>query len=151
MATKQQNVRMRTTLTGQRQLPSLFWSAIGTMEEPQLGEVPQGRFPRFALHIRPDFAKTVLTPDMEPAKIILLRNVFFRAFVVGVLFALIFLILTLALWNTWARWVVHLFAIDEKDLGRIVLEFFTHVRIVLVFFFLVPAIALHWTARKQQL
>ena len=87
---------------------------------------------------------------MEHAKIIFLRNVFFRAFIVGVLITLLFLILTLALWNTWAGWVIHLFAVDEKDLGRIVLEFFTHVRIVLIFFFLVPAIALHWTAKKQQ-
>jgi hypothetical protein len=87
---------------------------------------------------------------MEHAKIIFLRNFFFRAFVVGVLFAALFLIMTLALWNTWAGLVAHVFAVDEKDLGRIVLEFFTHVRIVLVFFFLVPAIALHWTAKKQQ-
>jgi hypothetical protein len=87
---------------------------------------------------------------MEHAKIVFLRNVFFRAFVVGVVFALFFLIMTLALWNMWAGWVAHLFAVDEKELGRIVLEFFTHVRIVLVFFFLVPAIALHWTAKKQQ-
>jgi hypothetical protein len=87
---------------------------------------------------------------MEREKIIFLRNVFFRAFVVGVLVTLFLLIMTLALWNTWAGWVVHLFAVDEKDLGRIVLEFFTHIRIVLVYFFVVPAIALHWTAKKQQ-
>jgi hypothetical protein len=87
---------------------------------------------------------------MERDKIIFLRNFFFRAFVVGALFAIVFLIMTLALWNMWAGWVARLFVVDEKDLGRIVLEFFTHLRIVLIFFFLVPAIALHWTARKQQ-
>jgi hypothetical protein len=59
------------------------------------------------------------------------------------------LILTLALWNTWTGWVTHLFLVDEKDLGRIVVEFFAHVRIVLIFLFLVPALALHWMARKQ--
>lgn len=88
--------------------------------------------------------------DMEPEKVIFLRNFFFRAFVIGLLFALFFLIMTLTLWNTWAGWVAHLFTVDEKDLGRIVLEFFTHVRIVLIFFFLVPALALHWTAKKQR-
>ena len=88
--------------------------------------------------------------DMKHEHIIFLRNFFFRAFVIGVAFALFFFIMTLAFWNTWTGWVLHLFKVDEKDLGRIVLEFFTHVRIVLVFFFLVPALALHWTAKKQR-
>jgi hypothetical protein len=86
---------------------------------------------------------------MEREKIILLRNVFIRAFIVGVLFAIVFFVITLALWDTWTRLVTHWFPVDEKDLGRVALEFFTHIRIVLVFFFLVPAIALHWTAQKQ--
>jgi hypothetical protein len=65
---------------------------------------------------------------MERDKIIFLRNFFFRAFVVGALFAIVFLVMTLALWNMWAGWVARLFVVDEKDLGRIVLEFFTHLR-----------------------
>jgi hypothetical protein len=88
--------------------------------------------------------------DMKHENIIFLRNFFFRAFVIGLLFALLFLVLTLTLWNTWTGWGAHLFAVDEKDLSRIVLQFFTLVRIVLIFFFLVPALALHWMAKKQQ-
>jgi hypothetical protein len=87
---------------------------------------------------------------MEYEKIILLRNFFFRCFVIGVLIAILFLILTFALWSTWEGLVIHLFALDEKDVGRIVVEFFTQIRIVLIFFFLVPTLALHWSAKKQQ-
>ena len=39
---------------------------------------------------------------------------------------------------------------DEKELGRLALVFLMTLRIVLVFLFLVPALALHWMARKKQ-
>ena len=86
---------------------------------------------------------------MEHEKIIFLRNLFLRMFVVGIVIALLLFGATLAFWNTAAGWVMHLFSVDEKTLGRIVLTFFTNVRIVVLFFFLVPAIALHWTAKES--
>jgi hypothetical protein len=86
---------------------------------------------------------------MESDKIIFLRNFFFCAFIIGVVFALFYVIGTYAFWDTAAQWAVHFYKIDEKDIGRIVLTFFTNVRLVLVFLFLVPALALHWMARKK--
>ena len=86
---------------------------------------------------------------MEREKIIFLRNLFLRMFVVGIVIALRLLGATLAFWNIAAGWVMHLFSVDEKTLGIIVLTFFTNVRIVVLFFFLVPAIALHWMAKKS--
>ena len=85
---------------------------------------------------------------MEHEKIIFLRNLFLRMFVVGIVIALLLFGATLAFWNVAVGWAMHLFGVDEKTLGRIVLTFFTNVRIVVLFFFLVPAIALHWTAKK---
>lgn len=85
---------------------------------------------------------------MEPEKIIFLRNLFLRAFVVGVLFAFFYWLVTLALWQAYAPWLMERFKLDEKDLGALTLNFFANVRIVLVFFFLVPALALHWSAKK---
>ncbi len=85
---------------------------------------------------------------MEREKIIFFRNLFLRMFVVGIVIGFLLLGATLAFWNTAASWVMHLFSVDEKTLGRIVLTFFTNVRIVVLFFFLVPAIALHWAAKK---
>jgi hypothetical protein len=43
-----------------------------------------------------------------------------------------------------------LLQIDEKEFGRLALLFFIQLRVALVFFFLVPALALHWMARKRQ-
>jgi hypothetical protein len=86
---------------------------------------------------------------VEHEKIIFLRNVLFRAFVIGAVFALFLFAATFAFWSTWSSLVLHLFKVDERELGRIVLLFFTLVRLVLVFLFLVPALALHWTAKKR--
>ncbi len=85
---------------------------------------------------------------MDREKIIFLRNLFLRAFVVAVLFTLFYWIATLALWHAYAPWLVERFKLDENELGALTLNFFANVRIVIVFFFLVPALALHWSAKK---
>jgi hypothetical protein len=54
----------------------------------------------------------------------------------------------LALWHAYAPWLIEQFKVDEKELGGLTLNFFANVRIVIVFFFLVPALALHWSAKK---
>jgi len=85
---------------------------------------------------------------MEREKIVFLRNFFLRAFVVGVLFALFYWVATLALWRSYAPWLIEGLKLDEKPLGALTLNFLANVRIVIVFFFLVPALALHWSAKK---
>ena len=85
---------------------------------------------------------------MEREKIIFLRNFFLRGFAVGVLFALFYWIVTVTLWHTYIPWLSEWFKVDEKELGAITLNFFANLRVVLVFFFLVPALALHWSAKK---
>lgn len=87
---------------------------------------------------------------MEYDKIIFFRNFLFRAFIIGVAFAVFYFIVTYAFWNTWASWVPSFFKVDEKEFGRLMVVFFMALRIVLVFLFLVPALALHWMARKKR-
>ena len=87
---------------------------------------------------------------MDYGKIIFFRNFFVRAFIIGVVFALFYFIVTYAFWDTWASWATHVFKTDEKELGRVVLMFFVELRLVLVFLFLVPALAFHWMARKMR-
>jgi hypothetical protein len=85
---------------------------------------------------------------MERENIIFFRNIFLRAFAIGILFAVFYWIATLALWHTYAPWLMEQFKLDEKELAALTLNFFANVRIVIVFFFLVPALALHWSAKK---
>jgi hypothetical protein len=88
--------------------------------------------------------------SMEYQTIIFFRNFFFRAFIIGLAFALFYFVATWLFWNTGVFWVTHFFKIDEREFSRLVLMFFIELRVVLVFFFLVPALALHWCARKKQ-
>ena len=87
---------------------------------------------------------------MDYGKIIFFRNFFVRAFIIGVVFALFYFIVTYAFWDTWASWATHVFKTDEKELGRVILMFFVELRLVLVFLFLVPGLAFHWMARKMR-
>jgi hypothetical protein len=86
---------------------------------------------------------------MERERIIFFRNFFFCAFFISLGFALFYFAATILLWDTAVSWATHLFKIDEKEFGRLVLLFFIELRVVIVFFFLVPALALHWTVRKR--
>ena len=86
---------------------------------------------------------------MEHDKIIFFRNFLFRAFIIGVAFGLLFFIVTYAFWQTWVSWAPAFFKVDEKELARLAVVFFMTLRIVLVFLFLVPALSLHWMARKK--
>ena len=85
---------------------------------------------------------------MDREKIIFFRNLFLRMFVIGIVFAILLLVATFVFWNSAAGWAMQMFKVDENDLGRIALQFFTNIRIVVLFFFLAPALALHWTAKK---
>ena len=57
---------------------------------------------------------------MEYEKIIFFRNFFFRAFIIGVAFALFYFVATYLFWNTGVSWATHFFKIDEKEFGRLV-------------------------------
>jgi hypothetical protein len=86
---------------------------------------------------------------VEREKTIFLRNFFFAAFVIGLVLALFYFAATMLLWNTGVSLATHFFKVDEKEFGRLVLQFFIQLRLIIVFFFLVPALALHWMARKK--
>jgi hypothetical protein len=52
------------------------------------------------------------------------------------------------LWHAYVPWLVERFKLDEKEVAALTLNFFANLRIVIVFFFLAPALALHWSAKK---
>ena len=86
---------------------------------------------------------------MERDKILFYRDLFLRAFAIGVAFALFYFVVTFAFWNTWASLTASWFKINEKEFAGHVLQFFLYVRLVIVFFFLIPALALHWMLKRR--
>ena len=85
---------------------------------------------------------------MENEKIVFFRNFLLRTLFIGVLFAILTFVLLVAFRNTWEMWVAKIFGTEEKELGKIVLNFFMNVRLLLVFLILSPAIALNWMVKK---
>ncbi|MDZ4715831.1 MAG: hypothetical protein SH819_10225 [Cytophagales bacterium] len=86
---------------------------------------------------------------MSRENIIFFRNFLLRTLLISIVFTIFFAVMTLALWDTFAPWVSSLFHLEEGELGEAVLDFFVHIRIVLVFFMLAPALALHWMAKGK--
>ena len=79
----------------------------------------------------------------------LIRNTLFRAFLIGIIFALLYFGAYYG-WRTYwdglmvDRWGL----IDEKSLHVLVIDFFGLIRFYLVFVLLIPALALHWTLMR---
>jgi hypothetical protein len=80
----------------------------------------------------------------------LLRNILLRSVVIGVVFALILGVLTIAGWQTWIGLTMRWFHTDEATLTPLVLKFFIDIRFFLLFFLLTPGLAIHWTLKKEQ-
>ena len=79
----------------------------------------------------------------------LLRNILLRCFAIGVVFALLMLVVTLAAWPVWTGLAMQWFHADQAQLANIVLAFFTGIRFYFLFILLAPALALHWTIRNE--
>lgn len=88
---------------------------------------------------------------MNREKIIFFRNLLFRIFIAGMILAVFIFVVTWAVWDQWASFLNNNFKIEEKDLGKILVNSFLNIRIFLVFMVLAPAIALHTLAGKNKL
>jgi hypothetical protein len=86
---------------------------------------------------------------METDKMIFLRGFLFKTFLVGVLFAIIVALLTFAMRGVFMPLATNVFRVEEAEVNELIFAFFLNVRLVLLFFFLVPAVALHWIIRSK--
>jgi hypothetical protein len=77
-----------------------------------------------------------------------LRNVLLRWVALGIVLALLLGLATFGAWDWWIGMALILFHLDEATLARIVLDFFSDVRFLLLFLLLAPALSLHWTIRN---
>ena len=59
---------------------------------------------------------------METAKIIFFRDLLFRTFIVGLLFAILFGALTIVLLNTLLPWVAGLFEVDQMEIRKLIMR-----------------------------
>lgn len=86
---------------------------------------------------------------MTKESLTLLRGFLFRAFIVGLLFALIVFGFTYFFWDRWSLMVCSKFLLTKEELGKLVVNSFIYTRFFLIFFLLTPAISLYWTLKKK--
>jgi hypothetical protein len=79
----------------------------------------------------------------------LIRNLLLRGFMIGIAITLILAAVTLCFWDTWMPLATTLFHADAATLTPIVLKFFVNIRFFLLYIVLMPALALHWTLKRD--
>jgi ABC-type arginine/histidine transport system permease subunit len=86
---------------------------------------------------------------MNTTTLRLARNLLLRSFVVGLVIALLLGLIVMAGWSTWIDLASAWFHTDEATLTPIILQFFMTIRFFLLFILLTPALAIHWTLKKD--
>ncbi len=61
---------------------------------------------------------------MNREKILFLRNLLFRTFIIGLILAILLFLITWVVWDQWASFLYGKFKIDEKMLGELVVNSF---------------------------
>jgi hypothetical protein len=79
----------------------------------------------------------------------LLRNILLRSVIIGGIFALLMHIATVMGWGIWEGLAVKRYHADPVQFAAMVLSFFTAIKFFLVFILLTPALAIHWTIKKE--
>jgi hypothetical protein len=87
---------------------------------------------------------------MDTTKILFYRNLLFRCFFVGLGIAIILGLLTIGLRDVWMPMAAGVFKLEEAEVSEQVLGSLISIRLILLFGFLTPALALHWMAKGNK-
>ncbi len=87
---------------------------------------------------------------MDTAKMLFYRNLLFRCLLVGIGIAILLFAATFAFYDLWMPLAMRVFTLEEAEVSEQVLGTLLNVRLILLFFFLTPALALHWMSRRSQ-
>jgi hypothetical protein len=87
---------------------------------------------------------------MTVTQMIFWRNFLLRTFLIGILLALLMFVLIRVFWSTWVTAAVSMVHVEEPVLAQAVVQMFMEMRIVIIFFLIAPALALHWMIRGRK-
>ncbi|MGD9581540.1 MAG: hypothetical protein AB7V50_09215 [Vampirovibrionia bacterium] len=80
-------------------------------------------------------------------KLILIEEILFKSFLIGVVFLLFSAVIYFGFSNQLIGLWSSMYNIDSKTASIIMISFMGLSKIILLFFFLVPALAVHWMRR----
>lgn len=85
---------------------------------------------------------------MNTTQLTVLRDLFFKAFLIGLAAFLILLFGTILIWDSWSSFIETKFNVSPSTLGELVVNSFLITRMIIIFLFLVPAVALFIIIKK---
>ena len=77
--------------------------------------------------------------------IILIRNIFYRTFLIGLAFYLVSIVFWLIAKDSAAGIMSAMFGVSRQDIYQLTIYFIGWMKGIIFIFFLIPALALHWT------
>lgn len=86
---------------------------------------------------------------MDNEKIIFWRNFLIRSFLIGLLVLIFLFTVTTCGWNVISSFIGGTFGVESTALGVLMVKAFLNIRLVILFVFLVPAVALHTMIKKK--
>ncbi|MEZ4575005.1 MAG: hypothetical protein R2857_08835 [Vampirovibrionales bacterium] len=78
------------------------------------------------------------------------RNLFLRAFLVGVGLTVLLAIAIFLPWDAWMPYATSMTRLTEAQLAPKITQLFLDIRYYLLFIVLTPGLALHWTLKKEE-
>ncbi len=87
---------------------------------------------------------------MEKQKLIFIRDLLFKTFIVGFGLAIFIFVMTVTFWDKWSGFLYAKFLVPRAELGRLVVDSFLYLRLYLVFVILAPGIAIHWLINSKK-
>jgi len=79
----------------------------------------------------------------------LIRNILYRSAAVAAVLSLIFWALTFGMWETWSSMCLKMYNLNQTQLMTLCIDFFTQVKFLVWYVFLTPALAIHWTIKRE--
>ena len=79
-----------------------------------------------------------------------IRNILLRTAALSLVFSWLMAAATIGLWDTWSNLTSQWFHTPTSDMGPMMVAFFAHIKLYVVFVLLAPALALHWTIKSSK-
>lgn len=80
----------------------------------------------------------------------LTRNILLRSFLIGLVITIVLSVLAIVGWQNGVHMAGQWFQMEPAALAPLIIQFFLDIRFFLLFILLTPALAIHWTLRREQ-
>jgi hypothetical protein len=80
----------------------------------------------------------------------LTRNILLRCVLIGAVLAVLLQVITFGAMDTWTAMANDMYHLDKGLIVASAINLFVFIKFFLLFVLLVPALALHWTLKKEQ-